>query len=85
MDLVDKPELINLMIKAGITTLFIGIESPDSNSLEECNKSQNKNRDLVAVIKKLQNAGFIVQGGFIVGFDNEFLKIRLNLFKKAVL
>jgi radical SAM superfamily enzyme YgiQ (UPF0313 family) len=78
MDLVDKPELINLMIKAGITALFIGIESPDSNSLEECNKSQNKNRDLVAVIKKLQNAGFIVQGGFIVGFDNDKPSIFKN-------
>jgi len=80
MDLVDKPELINLMIKAGITTLFIGIESPDSNSLEECNKSQNKNRDLVAVIKKLQNAGFIVQGGFIVGFDND----KPSIFKNQI-
>lgn len=78
IDLADKPELINLMIKAGIATLFIGIESPDSKSLEECNKSQNKNRDLVSVVKKLQNAGFIVQGGFIVGFDNDKPSIFQN-------
>ncbi len=71
IDLADKPELIRLMVKAGITTLFIGIESPDANSLEECSKFQNKNRDLVSSVKKLQNAGFEVQGGFIVGFDND--------------
>jgi radical SAM superfamily enzyme YgiQ (UPF0313 family) len=71
IDLVDKPKLIDLMVKAGIGTLFIGIESPDSKSLEECNKSQNENRDLVSAVKKLQNSGFIVQGGFIVGFDND--------------
>jgi radical SAM superfamily enzyme YgiQ (UPF0313 family) len=78
IDLADKPKLINLMIKAGINTLFIGIESPNNKSLEECNKYQNKNRDLVAVIKKLQNAGFIVQGGFIVGFDNDKPSIFQN-------
>ncbi len=71
IDLVDKPELIDLMVRAGISTLFIGIESPDIKSLKECNKSQNENRDLVAAVKKLQNAGFIVQGGFIVGFDSD--------------
>lgn len=71
IDLADKPELISMMVKAGVTTLFIGIESPDKNSLEECNKLQNKNRDLVSSVKKLQNAGFEVQGGFIVGFDND--------------
>ncbi|MCX6347085.1 MAG: radical SAM protein [Actinobacteria bacterium] len=71
IDLADKPQLIKLMVKAGITTLFIGIESPDDKSLEECSKFQNKNRDLVLSIKKLQNAGFEIQGGFIVGFDND--------------
>jgi radical SAM superfamily enzyme YgiQ (UPF0313 family) len=78
IDLVDKPKLIDLMVKAGISTLFIGIESPDSKSLEECNKSQNKNRDLVSAVKKLQNSGFIVQGGFIVGFDNDKSSIFQN-------
>ena len=60
-----------MMVRAGISTLFIGIESPDKESLEECNKYQNKDRNLVSSVKKLQNAGFIVQGGFIVGFDND--------------
>ena len=78
IDLADKPQLIKLMVKACIKTLFIGIESPDDKSLEECSKFQNKNRDLVSSIKKLQNAGFEIQGGFIVGFDNDKPSIFQN-------
>jgi radical SAM superfamily enzyme YgiQ (UPF0313 family) len=80
IDLADKTQLINMMVKAGISTLFIGIESPDKQSLEECNKHQNKNCDLVAAVKRLQNAGFIVQGGFIVGFDND----KLSIFQSQI-
>ena len=80
IDLADKPELIKLMVEAGVTTLFIGIESPDDKSLEECSKFQNKNRDLVSSIKKLQNAGFEIQGGFIVGFDND----KPSIFKNQI-
>ncbi len=78
IDLSAKPQMINMMIRAGINTLFIGIESPSKQSLEECNKHQNKNCDLVAAVKKLQNSGFIVQGGFIVGFDNDEPSIFQN-------
>jgi radical SAM superfamily enzyme YgiQ (UPF0313 family) len=56
IDLADKPELINLMVQAGITTVFVGIESPDIESLKECNKVQNENRNLILSVKKLQNA-----------------------------
>jgi radical SAM superfamily enzyme YgiQ (UPF0313 family) len=80
IDLADKPQLIKLMVKAGVATLFIGIESPDDKSLEECSKFQNKNRDLYSSVKKLQNAGFEIQGGFIVGFDND----KPSIFKNQI-
>ena len=68
-------QLMQLMGRAGFNSVFIGIETPDEESLNECNKVQNKNRDLVASVKKIQNHGFEVQGGFIVGFDSDPISI----------
>ena len=62
---------MQLMVKAGFEAVFIGIESPNEESLIECNKIQNRNRDLISSIKKIQESGLEVQGGFIVGFDND--------------
>ena len=71
INLVDDEELMQMMARAGFTTIFVGIETPDEDSLAECNKFQNKDRDLVESVKRLQRAGLQVQGGFIVGFDSD--------------
>lgn len=75
LNLSDDPELLDLMARAGFEEVFVGIESPNAESLEECRKIPNKNRDLVASVKTLQKAGLQVQGGFIVGFDHDPLSI----------
>jgi radical SAM superfamily enzyme YgiQ (UPF0313 family) len=71
VNLSDDDELIELMVKAGFTQVFVGIETPDDAALAECSKSQNRNRDLVGSVKKLQQMGLQVMGGFIVGFDSD--------------
>lgn len=71
INLADDDELIQLVVEANFDTVFIGIETPSEAGLVECGKTQNRNRDLVASIKKLQNSGLQVQGGFIVGFDSD--------------
>jgi radical SAM superfamily enzyme YgiQ (UPF0313 family) len=71
IDLADDEELIRKMIQAGFEGVFIGIETPDDTSLLECNKFQNRNRDLLAGVKRIQQFGLRVRGGFIVGFDND--------------
>jgi len=71
INLSDDEELMQLMIQAGFDTVFVGIETPNEESLAECGKFQNKNRDLIGCIKNIQKFGLQVQGGFIVGFDND--------------
>jgi len=82
IDLSDDDELMQCMVKAGFTSVFVGIETPNEESLAECNKIQNKNRDLVACVKKIQKFGLQVVGGFIVGFDSDPPSIfeRLSVF-----
>jgi radical SAM superfamily enzyme YgiQ (UPF0313 family) len=71
VNLADDPELLDLMIRAGFKKVFIGIETPSVENLEECHKLQNTGRDLVDSIKIVQRAGMEVMAGFIVGFDND--------------
>lgn len=71
INLADDDELMQMMVKCGFDCVFIGIETPNEESLVECSKIQNENRDLIKCVKKIQNFGLQVQGGFIVGFDND--------------
>jgi radical SAM superfamily enzyme YgiQ (UPF0313 family) len=71
VNLSDDDQLIEMMVQAGFTQVFVGIETPDDLSLAECSKSQNRNRDLASSVKKLQQMGLQVMGGFIVGFDSD--------------
>lgn len=71
VNLADDPVLMDMMVKAGFISVFVGIETPDEEGLEACNKNQNKNRDLVETVHVMQRAGLQVMAGFIVGFDTD--------------
>lgn len=71
INLADDPELMTQMKQSGFVGMFVGIETPNSESLEECGKKQNLKRNLVDSVKVLQNNGFIISAGFIIGFDND--------------
>ena len=75
INLADDEGLTRDIVAAGFNSVFIGIETPDEAGLAECNKRQNRGRDLLEDIKRLQRAGLEVQGGFIVGFDSDTLAI----------
>jgi radical SAM superfamily enzyme YgiQ (UPF0313 family) len=81
VDISDDEEIMSLMVRAGFDTVFVGIETPHEESLMECNKFQNKNRDLIASVRKIQQSGLQVQAGFIVGFDND----PLSIFEKVIM
>ncbi len=80
INLADDEDLMELMAEAGFNRVFIGIETPNEDSLLECNKLQNRNRDLAAAVRKIQNHGFEVQGGFILGFDSD----PVSIFRKQI-
>lgn len=71
IDLADDGELIQQMVRAGFREVFIGIETPDEAGLSESGKVQNKHRDLLDSVKRIQRGGLQVHGGFIVGFDSD--------------
>ena len=71
LNLSDDEELMKLMVEAGFNKVFIGLETPNEESLKECSKDQNCRYDLTSAIKKIHSSGLAVLGGYIVGFDND--------------
>ncbi len=73
INLADDAELLQLFRAAHFTWVFIGIESPDEDSLKESFKTQNTGRDLLTAVRILYAHGIDVLAGFIIGFDNDTL------------
>jgi radical SAM superfamily enzyme YgiQ (UPF0313 family) len=77
IDLADDPELMELMARANVGSVFVGIESTNEETLREAKKLQNIRRGgtLVEKVRRIQAAGMEVFGGLIVGFDNDDEKV----------
>jgi Fe-S oxidoreductase len=71
VNLSDDRDLLDLMVKADFTWVFLGIETPSADSLKETRKVQNLKGSLVERVRLVQDAGLQVYGGFIIGFDND--------------
>ena len=71
LNLAEDEELIELMVKAGFTKVFMGIETPDVESLVGIHKEQNTRTSLIESCHKITRAGLQIMAGFILGFDNE--------------
>ncbi|MFZ5784744.1 MAG: B12-binding domain-containing radical SAM protein [Pseudomonadota bacterium] len=71
INLADDDDLLALMREAGFFVVFVGIESPDGDTLVAMRKKQNTRRHLAESIRKIYAAGMFVMAGFIVGFDSE--------------
>ena len=71
IDATRDPEIMRLQAEAGMSFVFIGIETPNEASLLEAKKRQNVGLDLVAEVQKFLDHGIGVIGGMIVGFDHD--------------
>jgi radical SAM superfamily enzyme YgiQ (UPF0313 family) len=80
VNLADDEELMRLMIQAGFDSVFLGLETPEEDSLKECGKHQNSGKDLVEAVRTIQRNGMEVMGGFIIGFDSD----PPNIFERQI-
>jgi len=80
IDLSDDKILMDMMVRAGFAKVFVGIETPEESCLMECNKLNNKGRNLLDCVNEIQGKGMEVLAGFIVGFDND----PPNIFQRQI-
>lgn len=80
VNLAEDNQLLQLMEDAGFRRVFLGIETPDEESLKEAQKGQNTRRDLLESVQKIQNYGMEIMAGFIVGFDSD----PENIFERQI-
>ena len=71
INLADDPELLSALAAANFFGIFVGIESPDTDTLVSMRKKQNTRRSLPESVYKIYSSGIVVFAGFIVGFDSE--------------
>lgn len=71
INIADDDELLQAMKDANFFAIFVGIESPDPETLVQMKKKQNTRRNIAECIHKIYGYGMFVTAGFIVGFDNE--------------
>ncbi len=71
INLADDADLLRAMSKSNFFAIFVGIESPDEDTLVAAQKKQNTRRSLQESVAKIYKAGILVNAGFIVGFDSE--------------
>jgi radical SAM superfamily enzyme YgiQ (UPF0313 family) len=80
VNIADDEELMGMMRDACFHKIFLGIETPDTDSLKECGKTQNVSRNMAQAVKTLHQYGMQVMGGFIVGFDSD----TANIFQRQI-
>ncbi len=71
LNLSDVPQLLRLLREANFFAIFVGIESPDTDTLVHMSKKQNTRRSIAASVQRINASGIFVIGGFVVGFDSE--------------
>ncbi len=71
INMADDGELLSLMRAARFNRVFVGIETPVAECNRAAGKLQNANADLLASVRRIQEHGMEVMGGFILGFDQD--------------
>jgi len=71
LNLSDDEDLLQLMKDADFRYVFLGIETPDNDTLALKNKSQNVNKSIKEAVMKILSFGKVSNGGYITGLDSD--------------
>ena len=81
INLADDDDLMRMMSEANFFTVFIGIESGDTETLISMQKKQNTRRSIADSVNKVYDAGLFAVAGFIVGFDTEKASVAREMIE----
>lgn len=85
IDIAKKPELLMLMRQAGCFMILIGFESLDIENLKQMKKGANiQNNNYDEIIKNIYNAGLMIYGTFVIGYDNDTKDTAKQLMEFAI-
>ncbi len=71
VNLAENQDLLDLVVKAGFSTVYLGIETTDPETLRTARKTQNTGLDLYDACRTINEAGLEIMAGTIIGFDGE--------------
>src|SRR5664280_2233543 len=79
INLAEDDELLQLMKEVDFRYVFLGIETPENDTLILNKKIQNVNKPIEDAVRKLLSYGIVSNGGYIIGFDSESKQIADNM------
>ena len=79
INIADDDDMLQSMKDANFFGIFVGIESPDPETLIQMRKKQNTKRNIAESIHKIYSYGMFVTAGFILGFDSEKVSIANSM------
>lgn len=71
INLADDDELLELMRETQFRYVFLGIESPDEETLIHTQKRINTVHPIIQRVRKIYDYGISVAAGLIIGFDTD--------------
>lgn len=85
IDTAKNKSLLKLMKKSGCVLVLIGFESLNIQNLKQMGKTANiKINDYSDVIKNIYDAGIMIYGTFVIGYDNDIKETANQLCDFAV-